>query len=444
MKRTTAITFVICLWLASSQSLRADSPKIGYDIEHAWSSAEIESTAGMVWPQYRGLHGDGVAAKDAKPPIQWGNDKNLVWKTPLPGRAWSSPIVWSDRIWVTDADENGKSQSLIGLERSTGKIVFNQVLFENAEVQPDYHITNSYASSTPVCDSRYVYCHFGAYGTAAVDPTKSGDKAIVWQRRDLPCNHYRGAGSSPILFEDKLIVHLDGFDQQYVVALNRATGETVWKTNRDIDYATDNGDMHKSFATPTVIDVAGQLQLLSPAAQAIETFNPRTGTKLWMVRYEEHSNAGRPIFDGSLVYMSSGFSKAKMLAIDPKGIGDITESNVRWESGKSIACKPSPILHDGKIYVVEDRGVMSCLDATSGETLWQKRLGGDFSSSPIYANGFVYAFDEHGKSYAIDVASDANVIHENQLPEGCMASPIAIGNVLIVRTTAGVYCFKDE
>jgi outer membrane protein assembly factor BamB len=431
-----AVSFAICVLPAWGQS--------AVEVEHVWSKSQIDSLDGWVWPQYRGLHGDGVAAATAKPPTQWGEQsQNLAWKTPLPGRAWSSPIVWGDRVWLTDADEDGKHQRLVALDRDSGKIVFQQTLFTNESVQPDYHVTNSYASPTPVCDGEIIYCHFGAYGTAAVRMDSSGPNAIIWQRRDLPCNHYRGPGSSPILFENLLIIHFDGYDQQYVVALDRQTGKTVWKTDRDIAFRSDDGDMHKAFATPSIIDVNGSLQLISPAANAIESYDPRTGRRLWFVTYEEHSSATRPLYDGKTLFISTGFSKAKMMAIDPNGRGDISNSNVRWIASKAIGSKPSAIVHNDRIYIVEDRGVLSCLNASDGSTQWQKRLGGDFSASLILANEHIYAFDETGKSYTIATGDTANVVSENKLDAGCMASPVAVNDCLIVRTTQAVYCFKN-
>lgn len=435
-------TILVLAFTLPALHLCAQSP---FEIEHAWPKKTTESLGGWVWPQYRGLHGDGIASSSASPPAQWGEQSaNLLWKAPLPGRAWSSPVLWGNRVWLTDANEDGKEQRLVALDRTTGKIVFQKTLFTNETVQPDYHVTNSYASPTPVCDGELIYCHFGAYGTAAIKMDAPEADSVLWERRNLPCNHYRGPGSSPILFENMLIVHFDGYDQQYVVALDRKTGETIWKTNRDIAYKSDDGDMHKAFATPTVIDVNGTLQLISPAANAIESYDPRNGNRLWFVSYDEHSSAIRPLYDGKTLFISTGFSKAKMMAIDPNGKGDISGTNVRWVAGKSIGSKPSAVMHDNRIYNVEDRGVLSCLDAKDGSTKWQKRLGGDFSASLILANNHIYAFDETGKGYTIALGDKAEIVSENKLDAGCMASPLAVNDCLIVRTTQAVYCFKNQ
>jgi outer membrane protein assembly factor BamB len=339
-------------------------------VEWAWTKQEIQQAGQGLWPQYRGPHGDGVAAPDADPPVRWSESENVRWRLNIPGKAWSSPIVWGSKIWITNATNDGLAMSILAIDRETGKILIDRPLFTNEKTQKDYHEFNSYGSPTPICDSQHVYVTFGAYGTAALNPI---DGSMVWQRRDLPCNHYRGAGSSPILFNDLLIFSMDGFDYQYIVALNKHTGETVWKTDRAIEYGTDDGDWKKAYSTPHVIQVGDQLQLISPAAKAVIAYEPSTGKELWRVRYEEHSSA-------------------------------------------------------------------SAMNPETGELVWQKRLGGDFSSSPIVAGGRIYCFDEQGKSHVVD--REGNVLSENVLDAGCLASPVAIGKDLIVRTRTSLYCLR--
>ncbi len=329
--------------------------------------------------------------------------------------------------------------SVLAVHRETGAIEIDRVVFTNTETQKDYHEFNSYASPTPVADEDHVYVSFGAYGTAALD---ASDGSTRWQRRDLPCNHYRGAGSSPILFRDLLIFSMDGFDFQYLIALDKRTGETVWKTDRDIDFGTDDGDWKKSYGTPHVISAAGQLQLISPAAKAVLAYDPLTGQELWRVRYEEHSNAGRPLFDGQRLFLSSGFSKAKMLAINPQGTGDITDSHVLWQATRAIGCKPSPVFLNDHLCTLEDRGVVTALSPRTGELVWQKRLGGDFSSSPVVADGRLYCLDEQGKAHVLDALG--NVLAENTLDSGCLASPAIVGNDLIIRTRTSLYCLRES
>ena len=193
------------------------------------------------WPEFQGPRANNQSdATDL--PTTWSETENVQWKTPIHGRGWSSPVIWGNQIWMCTATEDGKEMSGICVALDTGKIVYDLKLFHNAE--PRFcHSMNSYASCTPAIEAGRVYLHFGSYGTACVD---TGSGKTIWTRRDLPCDHWRGPGSSPILFEDLLIVHFDGYDYQYIVALNKETGETVWKKDRNIDFQTDNGDFKKA------------------------------------------------------------------------------------------------------------------------------------------------------------------------------------------------------
>ncbi len=222
---------------------------------------------------------------------------------------------------------------------ASGKIIHDKLLFENEQVQPDHHATNSNASPTPVVDDKFAYIHFGAYGTACLDRTSAN---VVWQRRDLPCNHYRGPGSSPILYGDLLIFHMDGFDYKYIVALNKKDGTTVWKKDRDIEYGTDNGDYYKAYSTPLVIKVGGVDQLVSSTSKATLVLNPRTGEEFCRGAFIPSSppQPARYLRNGRL-YLNTVFGKAQMLCIEADGKGDVTDSKIIWSQKKGIGSKPA-------------------------------------------------------------------------------------------------------
>ncbi len=386
------------------------------------------------WPQFRGPRGDGQAP-EAELPTTWSESKHIAWKTPVHGRGWSSPVVWDRQVWLTTATEDGRQLFVLCLDLDTGKILHDTKLFDVAQPQ-DIHLTNSHASPTPVIEEGRVYVHFGAYGTACLN-TQTG--AIIWQRRDFPCNHWRGAGSSPILFEDLMIVHFDGYDYQYVVALEKATGNTRWKTQRDIDYQTDDGDLKKAFCTPTVITVDGQFQLISPAARAAIAYDPHTGQEIWRISYANHSATARPLFGDGLLFINSGFSKAELLAVRPGGHGDITDTNVVWREDRSIGSKPSHLLIDHLLYVVHDGGAALCLDAATGQRIWQKRLGGNYSASPVYGGGLIYCMNEEGTTSVIQPGREFHLVAANQLDDGCMASPAIVDQSLLIRTKTHMY-----
>ncbi|MEM8736332.1 MAG: PQQ-binding-like beta-propeller repeat protein [Planctomycetota bacterium] len=392
------------------------------------------------WSEFRGSNADGVAL-EAELPTIWSVDQNVVWKAPIHGRGWSSPVALDGQIWLTTATEDGSAMSVVCIDFEHGDVVHDKVVFTNESVQEDYHVTNSYASPTPVIDGEFVFVHFGAYGTACL---RRDDASLVWQRRDLPCNHYRGAGSSPIVYEDLLIFHMDGFDYQYAVALNKTDGKTVWRKKRDIDYGTDNGDFYKAFSTPIIIQVDGVYQLISPASKTCLALNPSTGEELWRVRYDEHSTTVRPLFDGQSIFLSTGFGKAKMMCVATNGHGDVTDTHVKWVQKKSIGSKPSPVLLNDLLFDVTDSGVFERIDAASGQIVEQKRLGGKFSASLVANSSHVYAFDHDGKGYVFTATENPDLVATNELPDGCNASPAIVGDSLLVRTTSSLYRLQNR
>ncbi len=303
------------------------------------------------WPEFRGPHGDG-SADNSDPPLHWSETENIRWKTPIHGKGWSSPVIWGDQIWMTTATEDGKQQFAVCVDRQSGKIVHDLLVFENESPQ-FCHPTNSYASPTPAIEAGRIYVHFGSYGTACFDTT-TGQR--IWERRDLHCDHYRGPGASPILWDGKLFVAYDGFDLQYVVALDKVTGETVWRKDRQIDYGSDNGDFRKAYCTCHVIEHEGQAQLISPSAAETISYDPRSGDELWRVRHGGMNTATRPLYAHGLVYVTIGDSvgeiKPSLLAIRPDRDLHASGSRFAWtvdrvgaQAGLAAGCRRSAV-HD--------------------------------------------------------------------------------------------------
>jgi outer membrane protein assembly factor BamB len=391
------------------------------------------------WPQFRGPRGDG-RAEAVGLPTKWSESENIKWKMPIHDRGWSSPVIWGTQIWLTTAREDGKEMFAVCVDKNSGKVVHDIRLWDVPNPSPLGNALNGYSSCTPVIEEGRVYVHFGSYGTACLE-TSSGK--VLWQRRDLPCEHFRGPGSSPILFENLLIFHMDGYDHQYVVALDKQTGQTVWKTDRNIEYGTDNGDLMKGFYTPIVIEAAGKTQLISPSSKACISYDPRTGREFWRVRYTSHSGAGMPIFAHGLIYINTGFGKADLLAVRPDGEGDVTTSHIVWTAKKTIGSKPSQVLVGNLIFNVHDTGVASCLDALSGEELWTKRLSGEFSASPLYADGKIYYCGQDGITTVVKADREYVEVAKNKLDEGFMASPAVTGKALILRTRSALYRVEE-
>ena len=392
------------------------------------------------WPQFRGPHGNGISEATGLPTV-WSETQNVKWKTPIHGKGWSSPVIWGDQIWITTATEDGKENFAVCLDKNTGKIIHDLKLWDNENPSPLGNGLNRYASCTPAIEEGRVYVHFGSYGTACVG-TKSGK--ILWQRRDLPCEHFRGPGSSPIIWEDLLIFHMDGYDHQYAVALNKANGETVWKTDRNIDYGSDNGDLMKGYYTPIVIEAAGKTQLISPSSKACMSYDPRTGKEFWRVRYGSHSGAGMPMWGHGLLFLNTGFGAADLLAVKPDGEGDVTATHVVWTAKRSIGSKPSQLLVGDLIFNVDDSpGVATCLDAKTGDELWSHRLPGEYSASPLAADGKIYYLGENGTCTVIKASREYEELAANKLDDGFMASPAVTGKALILRTRSAVYRVEE-
>lgn len=398
------------------------------------------------WPQFRGPTGQGLSAATGLP-VKWSETENVKWKVPLAGKAWSSPVILGDQIWLTTATEDGRELSAIALDRATGRILHDLKLFQVAE--PQYADKfNSYGSPTPVIEPGRVYITFGSPGTACLD-TKTG--RVIWQRRDLECNHWRGAGSSPTIWGDLLIMHFDGADVQYVVALDKHTGRTVWKTNRSVDFRdltpegkpNRDGDFRKAFSSPLVITHAGQPILLSVASKATYAYEPATGRELWRVEeHRHHSGTVRPVVGHGLVFTTTGLARGELWAVRLGGEGVITDTHVVWKVKTGVPNRPSPVLVGDLLFMVDqDVGVVSCIEAKTGEMIWRERLPGvgSHSSSPIAAEGRVYFFNENGHGTVIAAAREFKVLGENKLDASFMASPAVAGRALFLRSKTHLY-----
>lgn len=394
------------------------------------------------WPQFRGPDGMGTASGDLA--LTWAEDTNVRWKTAIHGRAWSSPIVLDSQIWMTTASEDGRELYGLAIDRESGKIVHDLKLFDVA--RPQYaHPFNSYASPTPVAEPGRVYVTFGSPGTAALD-ARTGK--VLWERRDLECNHFRGAGSSPIIFRDLLLMHFDGSDVQYLVALDKNTGKTVWRTPRSIDYKDlganglpkADGDFRKAFATPHIVPVAGEPLLVSLGSMAAYGYDPMTGKELWKI--EERSNyspSTRPVAGHGLVFYPSGWSTGQLLAVKPDGRGDVTATHIVWRVTQAVPKKPSLLLAGDLLFMINDVGIATCLEAKTGAVVWKSRLSGEYSASPILAGNRIYFFNEDGKTTVIEAGRAFKILAENLLDDGFMASPAVADGALFLRTRTHLY-----
>jgi outer membrane protein assembly factor BamB len=410
--------------------------------------------AGADWPEFRGPWGDGhvSAPGDAKLagfPIHWSETENVQWKTEIPDRGWSTPVVMDGQVWLTTATVDGHDFFALCLDADTGKIRFNERLFHCDTPEPLGNNVNSYATPSPVIEPGRVYVHFGSYGTACLDTVT--DK-VVWKRDDLPCRHYRGPSSSPILFENLLILTMDGVNLQYSVALDKNTGGTVWKTDRSVAWNDQDvpgkmakeGDLRKAHSTPLIVTADDKVQMLSAGAKAAYSYDPRTGRELWRVRYADWSAAPRPLFDRGLAYFVTGLTKTELLAVKTDGQGDVTDTHVLWKAKTHVGKYASPILVDGLIYTAAEESFVSCLDAASGDVVWTERIGGSYEASPIFADGRLYFFNQQGTTTVLKPGRTCEVLATNTLADGFMASPAAAAKAFFLRTRTHLYRIESS
>lgn len=394
----------------------------------------LDQLAAEPWPQFRGPTADGqTTAKGI--PVAFNESLNVRWKTAVAGKAWSSPVVWGQQIWMTTATADGSELGAICIDAESGRIVHEPVVFKIAKPQ-FCHPMNSYGTPTPVIEAGRVYLHFGSHGSACLDTATA---AVLWSRQDLPCDHYRGAASSPVLVNNLLVLTFDGVDNQYLAALDKATGKTVWKHDRKITYDTDNKDYHKAYSTPAIVTIDGHAQIISPSAGATAAYDATTGEEAWRIRSGGMNAAALPLIDDGLIFATTAASGYQLFAARTGGHGDVTDTHVVWKFAKSVPTRSSPILANGRLFMISDNGMISCVDAKSGQLIWQHKTKGAFSASPICAEGRIYFFGEDGEIPVIAATDTYQLLSENHLDDGFMASPAVYGNALILRTRKHVY-----
>ena len=366
------------------------------------------TATGADWPEFRGPWGDGhgSAPGDIHPlglPLQWSETNNIKWKTEIPYRGWSTPVVMGGQVWLTTATEDGHDFFAVGIDAETGQVRFTEKVFHSEHPEPlgNGASMNCYATPSPVLEPGRLYVHFGSFGTACLD-TSTGK--VLWKRDDLRCRHYRGPSSSVISFENLVILTMDGVDVQYLVALDKQTGKTVWKTDRSVTWNDEkvpgpmarDGDLRKAHSTPLIVSVAGKPQMLSAGAKAAYGYDPQTGRELWRVQYDDWSTAPRPLFDQGLAFFVTGLAKRELWAVKTDGQGDVTDTHVAWKLDKHVGVYASPILVDGQIYTAAEENYVTCIEAATGQIVWTGRIGGKYAASPIYADGRLYFFNQHG------------------------------------------------
>ena len=389
------------------------------------------------WTEFRGPYGDGHSAVTGLP-TAWTETENVAWRIDVPGKAWSSPICFQKRLYLTtavpvEAPKNGQSLRTLCYDAHSGDLIWNKELFVTDGVRSNkIHPKNSYASPTPLTDGKRLFVHFGTHGTACLDL----EGKILWKNEELIYAHVHGSGGSPVLAEGHLIMSCDGGDKQFVVALDQNTGKIVWKTPRS------EPDAPKKFAftTPLVLKLAGRTQIVSPGPAAVSSYDAKTGEEIWKVKYGDgYSVIPKPVFGNGLVYVCTGYDRPSLLAIRPNGKGDVTETHTAWKVDKAVPNSASLLLIDKQLYMISDAGIATCLDGETGDQIWTQRVGGNFSSSPIYADGNIYLLDEKGETTIMKPGRAYEEVAKNPIGERTQAS-YAIGDgALFIRSEKSLF-----
>lgn len=380
--------------------------------------------------------------------MEWDEEtgKNIAWKTLLPEEGHSIPVIDETTLWFTSATVDGHRQFVDAVDRKTGELKHHHLVFGNEAPEPLGNRVNNYAAPSCVLDETGLYAHFGTYGTAKIDP-ETLEK--IWERRDINCRHYRGPGSSPVLYKNLLILTMDGIDQQFLMALDKDSGKTVWRTDRTTDYGDigpdgkpeREGDLRKAYGTPSVVMVGERPHLVSVGSRALFGYDAETGEELWTVTHGGFNAAVRPVAKDGLVFVNTGYPRAHLLAIRlEEGMsGDVTKTLVVWDRAKRNSDFSGHVLVGDRLMQSTEGGIVTCLDQKTGEEIWMGRLPGTYVATPIVAGDLIYYSNETGQSRVIRMGNAFEVVAENELDVGVQASAAVADGALYLRTKTCLY-----
>lgn len=382
------------------------------------------------WPGWRGPNRNGVTS-DAGVPTTWSPTENVLWRSPLPGIGTSNPVVWGDQVVITASE--GREQGelhVIAFDRDTGRERWHQRLWGTAPTL--FYGRSGMASPSPVTDGTRLFAFFGTGDVFCFDL----DGGLLWQRALAdeygPFENRFAASSSPLLFEDTLILQCDHYGASYAIALDQKTGANRWKSERP--------DVWLSWSSPQLVPNGDRVELVLSGSERLDGYDPRTGSPLWRVRGLARECIPTPLFGHGRLYVVSG-PNGTHLAIKPGGSGDVTDSHVVWKNDRGTSFVPSAILVGERYYIADDKGIGSCLDAHTGKTLWRKRFGDKFTASPVSADGKVFFTNEAGSTLVLDAAQPDSVeLARNEIGEEVFASAAISQGRFFLRTAKNLVC----
>jgi outer membrane protein assembly factor BamB len=412
------------------------------------SGSEKASSQDRNWTQFRGSNLNGIAEAENIPP-KW-DESSIKWKTQIHDNGYSSPVVYNNQIWVTTAKPDGKELYAVCIDFQTGEIIYDIKVFTPGEVEGK-HSLNTYASPTPCIENGFVYVHYGSMGTACIN-TANG--SIVWKRNDFKCKHVQGPASSPVIYKNLLILHFEGTDIRYIVALDKSNGKLIWRSDRPAEpYEPITEIGRKAYTTPIIINVKGTDMLISNGSAVCIAYDPNTGREIWRVVNGAESTIAMPFTEKGVVFWYAGYMVAgdgtnytELMAVNPDGAGDITGTNVIWKKRDELSRNQclTPVIKDGLIYTVNTRNILMCLDAATGEEIWSTHMTSNYDASPIYVNGNIWFFSVKGEALAIKAGRKFEVVAKNQMDSGIWATPAFLRNSVILRTQKYLYRIGRE
>jgi len=395
------------------------------------------------WPDWRGPTGDGRSDATGLP-LNWSETENIVWKIPIHDLGHSTPVVWGDQVWLTTATKDGRTLYAVCIDLNSGRVVHDVEVFHPNRPQR-IHSNNSYATPSAVVEEGFVYVHYGTHGTACLD---SGTGKVLWRRADLNCEHMQGPVSSPVLFNDLLIVHLEGTDVQFIAALDTKTGNTVWRTDRpeELYGHVEPVFLRKAYHTPVLVEVDGKTQLVSNGALMVTGHEPETGKELWRVLYRDDNTISRIVSGHGLLFVNCGGSPnaTHLWAVRQGGTGDVTNTHVVWKMTKDVPLESSPVLAGDLLYTLSDRGVLICMEAKTGKIVWSQRLSGQYGASLLYSDNRIYVSSKQGKTTVIEAGRTFRELAVNKLDGELWASPAVAGKSLLFRTKTHLYRVQNK
>lgn len=406
----------------------------------AFSLTLVDPVNAGNWMRFRGPNGQGISS-EKKLPVTWSADDNIVWKTSIPGKGWSSPIVFEDHIFLTSATEDGVSCRVICVKRADGSIVWNNEV--HRQKPGPMRRQNSYATPTPVTDGKHVYAVFYDGTVVAVD--FAGER--IWANSEINFFSLHGLGASPMLAHGQLIMPFDGSSRDenrvgwkvpwknaVVLSVDAANGSVRWKGRR--------GESRVGHVTPILVNDGAQL--VSAGGDRVQGFDLKTGDRIWSIYSQGEGVTPSPVVGDGRIYTSSGFEAPTIRAIRLGGKGDVTRTHIAWEQKKGVPALASPLYVAPHLYTISRDNILHCIEASSGDIVWVKRLTGVHSASPVYADGRIYVLSEDGVTLVLRPGIRYDEVARNSIGETCLASMAVSQGRFYIRSSTSLYCIGDS